>query len=309
MIGLLKLSPYTGDVLAPSPNHDARSAPAIEGIVLHATADQGNEVQSVSWMRSPKSQVSCHLVVSRTGRVTRLVGDRQRAWHAGLSWWHGTDDVNSITLGIEIANRNDGEPYTDAQYSRVAEIVGHYCCQGLTLHDVVGHAEIAESRKSDPFDWDWERFRDMVRQQLLVDDPPPLPPVRAAEQSVSVNTALAPAPAPTPLPAPRARAAIPAKPLLHSRTLWLNTLTLLAAVPLFVGDTFDLAHRTGITLPPEIVKWALFVLGLLNILLRLRTSQPLTCGKDVPCPPAEWPIGHPPAPGIRLQERRSGARR
>jgi len=309
MIGLLALSPYTGDLLAPSPNHDARSAGAIEGIVLHATADQGNESQSVSWMRSPTSQVSCHLLVSRSGRVTRLVGDRQRAWHAGLSYWHGTADVNSITLGIEIANRNDGEPYTDAQYSRVAEIVGHYCCQGLTLHDVVGHAEIAESRKTDPFDWDWERFRDIVRQQLVVDEPPPIPPVRAPEPSVSVSPASVPPPTITPISKPRTQTPIPAKPLLKSRTLWLNTLTLLAAVPLFAGDTFDLAHRTGITLPPEIVKWALFVLGLLNILLRLRTSQPLTCGKDSPCPPADVPIGRPPVPGIRLQERRSGARR
>lgn len=308
MIGLLKLSPYTGDVLAPSPNHDARSSLGIEGIVLHATADGGNEVQSVSWMRSPTSQVSCHLMVSRSGRVTRLVGDRQRAWHAGLSWWHGTGDVNSITLGIEIANRNDGEPYTDEQYSRVAEIVGHYCCQGLTLHDVVGHAEIAESRKTDPFDWDWKRFRDMVRQQLLVEAPPPVPPVRTPEPRLSVSTALVPSPAPTPLAKPTTATTSPGKPLLRSRTLWLNALTLMAAVPLFAGDTFDLAHRIGITLPPEVVKWALFALGLLNILLRLRTTQPVKCGKDAPCPPADIPIGRPPVPGIRLQERRSGAR-
>jgi len=97
VITLLKLSPYTGDLVAPSPNHDARKAPAIEGIVLHATEDGGDEAYSLAWLRSPKSRVSCHLLVTRGGRVTRLVGDRQRAWHAGLSNWHGTSDVNSIT--------------------------------------------------------------------------------------------------------------------------------------------------------------------------------------------------------------------
>lgn len=73
MITLPKLRPYTGDVVAPSPNHGARKAPVIQGIILHATADEGDEAFSLSWMCSPKSRVSCHLLVSRSGQVTRLV--------------------------------------------------------------------------------------------------------------------------------------------------------------------------------------------------------------------------------------------
>src|SRR5688572_944273 len=155
MITLLNITPYTDAIVAPSPNHEARRAPAIEGIVLHATADEGNEAGTLSWLRSPRSRVSCHLVISRTGVATRLVGDQQRAWHAGASWWRGTSDVNSITLGIEIANRNDGEPYTDEQYRRVADIGAHYCRQGLSLNDMVSHGAIAEDRRTDPFGWDW----------------------------------------------------------------------------------------------------------------------------------------------------------
>ena len=166
MITLLQLKPYTGDVVAPSPNHGARRAPLIQGSVLHATADEGNEALTLSWMRSPKSRASCHLLVSRAGRVTRLVGDQQRAWHAGIARWRGTNDVNSITLGIELANRNDGEPFTDAQYGRVADIVAHYCRQGLSLDDVVGHWEIAAGRDADPLGWDWDRFRALVQHQL-----------------------------------------------------------------------------------------------------------------------------------------------
>src|SRR5262249_7622079 len=157
--------PFTGDVASPSPNHDARKAPGIEGIVLHATADHGEESVALGWRRSPKSGASCHLFVSRAGRVTRLVGDRVHAWHGGASWWRGTNDVNSMTLGMEIANRNDGEPYTEAQYHRVAEIVAYYCAQGLSLNDVVSHAEIAAGRKTDPFAWDWDHFRMLVQEQ------------------------------------------------------------------------------------------------------------------------------------------------
>ena len=278
MITLMQLSAYTGDIAAPSPNHDGRKAPAIEGIVLHATADQGEEDLSLSWMRSPKSRVSCHLLVSRDGRVTRLVGDRERAWHAGASWWRGTNDVNSITLGIEIANRNDGERYSDAQYQRVAEIVAHYCGQGLSLDDVVSHEEICEGRKTDPFGWEWQRFRSIVKSQLSSTLAPRRPdPTEVAE--MRRGEMKPPRMAPTPRmvaaakeldPAPKGR-----KSIFRSRTLWLNALTVVAAGGLLVNDTLDLAHKIGLHLPEAVTKWALFILGLLNIILRLRTSRPL----------------------------------
>ena len=301
MIALLNLRPYTGDFVAPSPNQGSRRAPVIQGIVLHATADEGNEAGTLSWLRSPKSQASCHLLVSRNGRVTRLVGDRQRAWHAGLALWRGTHDVNSVTLGIEIANRNDGEPYTDAQYRRVAEIVAHYCRQGLSLDDVVSHGEIAAGRRTDPVGWDWDRFHAMVQQRLWPADflPPLLPtaqapaPVKEAAPVVPVvasRVAAAPKPPVSAMTAATARTSTVAapkrgavamaasKPVLHSRTLWLNGFTVLASGGMLVGETLDLAHRVGITLPEVLTKWALFLVGLVNILLRLRTTQPLSCG-------------------------------
>lgn len=289
MITLLKLSPYTGDVVAPSPNHDARRAPAIEGIVLHATADQGEEANSLTWLRSPQSRVSSHLFVNRVGLVTRLVGDRERAWHAGHSTWRGTSDVNSITLGIEIANRNDGEPYTDAQYRRVSAIVAHYCRQGLSLDDVVSHGEIAESRRTDPHGWRWDRFRTMVQDQL-----PPAEvsgpyawlaapaPERVADSSASSSTSRG-----VPLPKSIGVTATP-KPILRSRTLWLNVLTVLAAAGLLVNETLDLAGRVGIHLPANAIKWALLGVGIVNIILRLRTTRPLggSQGADLMVPAA-----------------------
>ena len=57
VITLLNLRPYTGEILAPSPNHDERQAPGVEGIVLHATADEGDEALSLSWMLAPRSRV------------------------------------------------------------------------------------------------------------------------------------------------------------------------------------------------------------------------------------------------------------
>ena len=307
MISLLKLKPYAGDRVAPSPNRSARMAAGIRGIVLHATADEGHEALSLSWMRSPKSRVSCHLLVGRDGRVTRLVGDRHRAWHAGLARWRGTRDVNSITLGIEIANRNDGEPFTRAQYRRVADIVAHYCRQGLSLDDVVSHGAIAGGRKSDPRGWDWDHFRAMVRYRMRPARKRQRPAHASVHHASAHETSAPHASAPhvsallasathagathagaTPAgarliaaassPLPRFGAS---KPVLRSRTLWLNGMTVLASGGLLAADALDLAHRYGIEVPMDATKWALFGVGLVSIVLRLRTTQPLACGQRV----------------------------
>ena len=293
MITLLQLRPYTGDRVAPSPNHGARHVPRIQGIVLHATADDGNEALALAWLRSPASRVSCHLMVSRAGRVTRLVGDRQRAWHAGDAWWRGTSDVNSITLGIEIANRNDGEPYTAAQYTRVAAIVAHYCRQGLALDDVVGHEAIAPGRKTDPLGWDWARFRATVQHQLHPNTARPvaraaLPPRQKHGGAHEARTAA---------PKKHAHTDTAAKPFLYSRTIWLAGMTVFASGSMLIGETFDVAHRIGIAPPEVLAKWALFLVGIVNIILRLRTTQPLTCS----------PVAHRSLAEARMQLR-DGAR-
>ena len=311
MITLTQLRPYTGDVVAPSPNHDDRQAQEIDGIVLRATSDAGDEARSLSWLCSPESRASCHLLVNRAGRVTRLVGDQQRAWHAGFVPWRGASEVNAVTLGIGIANRNDGEPYTDDQYGRVAAIVAHYCRQGLSLDDVVSHGECVSSRDADPSGWDWARFRTMVEHQLhaaadgevrrsLVYDrrsadrraadeaaaegstdmpPPPTPQLRTTpEPVVAVAKASAPTEerkAGTP-PRPRAATILtPSKPALRSRTLWLNGITVVIAGGLIVGQTLDASHWVGITLSVESTIWALLGVGALNILLRLQTTAPI----------------------------------
>jgi len=288
VITLLKLRPYPGDLVVPSPNHGARRAPAIKGIVLHATADAGNEAQSLTWLRSPKSGASCHLFVGRSGRVTRLVGDRQRAWHAGQASWRGVHDVNSVTLGIEIANRNDGEPFTERQYQRVADIVAHYCRQGLSLDDVVSHGEIAATRRTDPFGWDWKRFRAMVRHRLhaAAVASPRHTPTRTKPTHANESHAVA-----TPTAAP-SRAVATAKPqrgtiaasraVRRRRTAWLSGATLAASGGLLAADTLDLTHKFGMALPehfgfgmalPEhFGKWALFAVGLLSLLLRWRAT-------------------------------------
>ncbi len=171
MIPLATQRPFEAALLRPSPNHGPRPArvKAIECVVLHATADAGNEAGAESWMQNPASQVSAHLHIRRNGTVVRLVSDQRRAWHAGTSRWRGRMDVHDFSLGWELANRNDGrEPYTEAQYRVLATVAVHYIRQGIPLDAFVSHAEIAlpPGRKSDPAGFLWAHFYAGVRRVL-----------------------------------------------------------------------------------------------------------------------------------------------
>lgn len=175
MIALERLRPAPVDQVRASPNHGARpqGVRGIACVVLHATADGGEEDGAERWMCDPRSRVSAHLHLRRDGAVVRLVPDTRRAWHAGVSSWRGRREVNGFSLGWELANRNDGqERYTGAQYGAVARLAAHYVRQGLPLAAFVSHAEVAlpPGRKTDPRGFDWARFRIDVRQ-FLENDP------------------------------------------------------------------------------------------------------------------------------------------
>lgn len=161
------------DAERPSGNHDARPAyvRGISCVVLHATADGGNEDGAETWLSAPNARVSAHLLIRRDGTVVRLVSDTRRAWHAGPSEWSGMPRVNDFSLGWELANRNDGsEPFSNAQYATVARLTAHYVEQGVPLDAFVSHASVAlpRGRKSDPAGFDWIRHRAEVMQQLAV---------------------------------------------------------------------------------------------------------------------------------------------
>ncbi|WP_353203555.1 N-acetylmuramoyl-L-alanine amidase [Sphingomonas sp.] len=145
----------------PSPNFDERLLP-VSIVVLHYTGMQTAEA-AIERLRDPAAKVSAHYLIAEDGQVLRMVAEEKRAWHAGKSRWRGIEDVNSASIGIEIVNpghefgyRPFLEEQIDALIPLLAGIKERY---GITRGNVVGHSDIAPTRKQDPGElFPWSRL-------------------------------------------------------------------------------------------------------------------------------------------------------
>lgn len=146
-----------------SPNHDSRGEPPhmrpVDMLVLHYTGMQ-SAAAALDRLCDPAAQVSSHYVVEEDGTLWRLVPESRRAFHAGVSCWHGESSLNHVSIGVEIVNPGHEwgyRPFPEPQMAAVEQL----CRDILSRHPippyrVVGHSDIAPDRKADPgelFDW------------------------------------------------------------------------------------------------------------------------------------------------------------
>ena len=99
-------------------------------------------------------EVSAHFLIRRDAQVIQLVPCARRAWHAGASSWRGRERCNDFSVGVELEGADDRE-YAGWQYGRLASLL-RSLRRRYPIVDVVGHADIAPGRKTDPgaaFDW------------------------------------------------------------------------------------------------------------------------------------------------------------
>jgi N-acetylmuramoyl-L-alanine amidase len=152
-------SSVVSDVV-PSPNFgDRNKGRRPDMIVLHYTGMPDVE-GAIARLCTAGTDVSAHYIVLDDGRIVQCVPEAKRAWHAGVGYWAGEEDINSCSIGIEIANRGHDWGYPDFPLRQVAAVIA--LCRGIMLrhnllaHRVVGHSDVAPSRKKDPgekFPW------------------------------------------------------------------------------------------------------------------------------------------------------------
>jgi len=140
----------------PSPNFgDRRGGQRTELVVLHYTAMQSC-AEALTRLRDCTAEVSAHYLIDLDGSVLSLVAEADRAWHAGAGVWGGRGDVNSRSVGIELANPGD-RPFAAPQMVALTALLrGILDRHALPPQAVIGHSDMAPGRKADPgprFDW------------------------------------------------------------------------------------------------------------------------------------------------------------
>ncbi len=152
-------------VSRPSPNFNERPGGVTPSIlVLHYTGMPTAE-GAMALLTDPDApkRVSAHYTLDEDGTFYAHVPEHLRAWHAGVSWWRGADDVNSRSIGIEIVNPGHEWGYRefprrqiDALIALGKQIVARH---GIRRQNVIGHSDIAPGRKIDPGElFPWRRL-------------------------------------------------------------------------------------------------------------------------------------------------------
>jgi N-acetylmuramoyl-L-alanine amidase len=148
-------------------------------LVIHFTSGATAE-SSIEFWRTPAAKgASAHIVIDRDGTVYQCRPFNMTCGHAGKSQWSDGkrifNGLNSCSIGIELANAGDNErlarrwskfPPIEARHKNggplkkwevypveqlaACEEVAKALVKRYNLDDVVGHDDIAPSRKNDP---------------------------------------------------------------------------------------------------------------------------------------------------------------
>ena len=149
------------EAVLPSPNVEPRRSGLVPTILLLHYTGLESMAKAIDWLTREGSGVSCHYGIDEDGRITQMVAEGLRAWHAGESIWEGQTDINSASIGIEIHNCGHafGYPgFPEAQMQAVERLSRDIVARhGIAPARVLAHSDVAPSRKKDPgekFPWD-----------------------------------------------------------------------------------------------------------------------------------------------------------
>ncbi len=148
----------------------------IDGIIIHST--QCFSIRRTHNPRRDTFDVDCvmndfytlwvgaHYIIGRDGTVYQTIPENYVAYHGGKGQLPDGDKVriNSRTIGIEVlcakkfrSGQKDLPP-TGAQYNAVIALTKDIMARHNIKH-VLRHSDIAPSRRTDPWNFDWKYFR------------------------------------------------------------------------------------------------------------------------------------------------------
>jgi N-acetyl-anhydromuramyl-L-alanine amidase AmpD len=132
----------------------------IDTIVIHSSYDAlSGKPYSLEGLINEYQQygVAPHYLIDRQGVIYRLVADKNVAYHAGESQTpDGRKNVNDFSLGVEIMTTKTDAP-TDQQYAALQKLID-FCKGNYKIKYILGHSQIAQGRKDDPWNFDWKKI-------------------------------------------------------------------------------------------------------------------------------------------------------
>jgi N-acetylmuramoyl-L-alanine amidase len=148
------------DVVHPAHNREARRGGAKPSLLILHYTGMSSAAKAIDWLARAESGVSCHYVIDEDGRITQMVPESQRAWHAGVSHWRGETDINSHSIGIEIHNPGHQHGYPEFPPAQMRAVIAlskdiarrHH----MAPDGILAHSDVAPGRKIDPgekFNW------------------------------------------------------------------------------------------------------------------------------------------------------------
>ncbi len=150
----------------PSPNFNERPC-SIDALIIHYT-DMLTADEALAWLINPASEVSAHYLIDEGGEIYQMVEEDKRAWHAGTSFWQGHTDINSCSIGIELANPGHSHGHTPFPEAQIDSLIRLSCDiqsrWNIPSSRILGHSDVAPRRKQDPgalFPWE-----DLAQEKL-----------------------------------------------------------------------------------------------------------------------------------------------
>lgn len=148
-------------------NYGERCGSGVIDILLYHYTGMSDSDVALRWLCCEESGVSSHYFIYEDGRIVQLVPESYRAHHAGVGCWRGETDINSCSIGIELANAGHSHAPLPSFPPAQMESLARLSMDILSRHPipperVLGHSDIAPLRKSDPgelFDWQWLHSR------------------------------------------------------------------------------------------------------------------------------------------------------
>ena len=147
------------EIYSPNFDRNPRKKKNVRFLVFHYTGMK-NEKEAIQRLIKIQSEVGTHYFIKKNGEILRMVPDRYKAWHAGISCWGKYSFLNKYSIGIEVSNPGHQFGYVDFSKKQIKSLikltrilVKKY---KIKKNHILGHSDIAPNRKKDPgekFPW------------------------------------------------------------------------------------------------------------------------------------------------------------